>query len=71
MAKVHKHFSAGPSNDDDGDDISPRTLRQAADRLAKFTSDQPAGTANLKFAQILSISQYLPFPTVFWLLACF
>ncbi len=29
--------------DDDVDSVSPRTLRQAADRLARFTSDQPAG----------------------------
>lgn len=29
--------------DDDADSVSPRTLRQAADRLARFTSDQAAG----------------------------
>ena len=29
--------------DDDVDNVSPRTLKQAADRLAQFTSDQPAG----------------------------
>lgn len=29
--------------DDDVDSVSPRTLKQAADRLAQFTSDQPAG----------------------------
>lgn len=40
----NQELSAGPrTNDDDGDDMSPRTLQQAADRLAKFTSDQPAG----------------------------
>lgn len=31
--------------DDDADSVSPRTLRQAADRLARFTSDQPADDA--------------------------
>lgn len=35
-------FSDG---DDDVDSVSPRTLRQAADRLARFTSDQPAGVS--------------------------
>ncbi|KAL3133777.1 hypothetical protein ABBQ32_008257 [Trebouxia sp. C0010 RCD-2024] len=32
-------------DDDDVDRVSPRTLKQAADRLAQFTSDQPAGEA--------------------------
>ncbi|KAA6429712.1 MAG: hypothetical protein FRX49_00146 [Trebouxia sp. A1-2] len=31
--------------DDDADSVSPRTLRQAADRLARFTSDQAADDA--------------------------
>ena len=30
-------------DDDDVDSVSPRTLKQAADRLAQFTSDEPAG----------------------------
>ncbi|DBA75109.1 TPA: hypothetical protein ACH3X1_010431 [Trebouxia sp. C0004] len=34
-----------PDGDDDVDSVSPRTLRQAADRLARFTSDQPADDA--------------------------
>ena len=33
--------------DDDVDSVSPRTLRQAADRLAKFTSDRLTGVRYL------------------------
>ncbi|KAL0045595.1 hypothetical protein WJX82_010847 [Trebouxia sp. C0006] len=36
---------ADGDGDDDVDSMSPRTLRQAADRLARFTSDQPADDA--------------------------
>ena len=35
--------AGGADDDDDMDSVSPRTLKQAADRLAQFTSDQPAG----------------------------
>ena len=38
----------GAANDDDVDSVSPRTLRQAADRLARFTSDQPQGEIKVR-----------------------
>ena len=38
-------LSVSSGGDDDVDSVSPRTLRQAADRLARFTSDQPAGVS--------------------------
>ncbi len=40
--------------DDDADSVSPRTLRQAADRLARFTSDQPAGVLCLAALLLLT-----------------
>lgn len=41
--------------DDDVDSVSPRTLRQAADRLARFTSDLPAGVFE-PVAHLLTLS---------------
>jgi len=40
--------------DDDADSVSPRTLTQAADRLARFTSDQPAGVLCLAALLLLT-----------------
>lgn len=45
---------ADGDGDDDVDSVSPRTLRQAADRLARFTSDQPAGVLCLAALLLLS-----------------
>ena len=43
--RLTKRLHAGlTADDDDVDSVSPRTLRQAADRLAQFTSEQAAGT---------------------------